>query len=218
MSTTVTIGDPRTNQCKRPTGLIGRLILRNMNARHSKVTDWGLSQISFAGLGAVLDVGCGGGKTLSKLAALVPTGMLYGVDHSSESVKVAKKLNRLEIQQGRIEIREASVSELPFPENTFDLVTAIESHFWWPNLVSDLGQVLRVLKTGCTFLIIAEVYRGAKTKTAELAEKYLPRSGMALLTPEEHKELLAKAGFSDVQVNTEPSKGWICCIARKATH
>jgi ubiquinone/menaquinone biosynthesis C-methylase UbiE len=46
-----------------------------MNARHSKVTDWGLSQASIGKQDIILDVGCGGGRTVSKLAAIATKGI-----------------------------------------------------------------------------------------------------------------------------------------------
>ncbi|MGA9306183.1 MAG: class I SAM-dependent methyltransferase [Candidatus Sulfotelmatobacter sp.] len=205
----------RETQCQKPSGWLGRFVLWNMNSRHSKVTDWGLSHISIEKDATVLDVGCGGGRTVSKLAAAAPQGKVYGIDYSSESVAIANRTNRQWIDMARVEIREASVSQLPFPAGTFDLVTAVETHFWWPDLPADMREVLRVLKPGGTLIIIAEIYRGAKTKTAKLAEKYLPLSGMALLSVDEHRELFANAGYSDVQVIEEVSKGWICGIGRK---
>ena len=186
-----------------------------MNSRHSKVTDWGLSHISIEKHDTILDVGCGGGRTVSKLAAIVPQGKVYGVDYSQESVAVANRTNRQWIGMARVEIREGSVSQLPFSENLFDLVTAVETHFWWPDLSADMCEVLRVLKPGGTLIIIAEIYKGAKTMTAKLAEKYLPLSGMTLLGVNEHRELFATAGYSDVEVIEESGKGWICCIGRK---
>jgi SAM-dependent methyltransferase len=129
---------------------------------------------------------------------------------------VAKRTNRQLIDVARVEIREGSVSQLPFSEDMFDLVTAVETHFWWPDLPADIREVLRVLKPGGTLIIIAEIYKGAKTKTAKLAEKYLPLSGMKLLSVNEHRELFANAGYSDVQVIEESGKGWICGIARKS--
>jgi len=56
------------------------------------------------------------------------------------SVAALKKCVNL----GRVEILHDSVSHLPFPNNMFDLVTAVETHFWWPNLVGDIREVLRV--------------------------------------------------------------------------
>jgi ubiquinone/menaquinone biosynthesis C-methylase UbiE len=132
---------PRVNQCQKPAGWFGRFTLRNMNSRHSKVTDWGLSYISIPTQGSILDIGCGGGRTVSKLAAVVTQGKIYGLDHSQESVAVAGKTNREWIETGRFEIREGSVSQLPFSQDTFDLVTAVETHFWWPDLPADMREV-----------------------------------------------------------------------------
>jgi ubiquinone/menaquinone biosynthesis C-methylase UbiE len=186
-----------------------------MNSRHSKVTDWGLSHISIETHDTILDVGCGGGRTVSKLAAIATQGKVYGLDYSTESVAVASRVNREWIKMGRVEIREGTVSQLPFAEGVFDLVTAVETHFWWPDLLAGMREALRVLKPRGTLIIIAEIYKGAQTATAKLAEKYLPLSGMALLSVDEHRELFANAGYSDIQVIAEPRKGWICGIGKK---
>lgn len=203
------------SQCQKPTGWLGRLVLWNMNSRHSKVTDWGLAHVSVNEHDTILDVGCGGGRTVSKLAAMATQGKVYGADFSEASVASSKRTNARWIEMGRVEIRHASVSQLPFPDSMFDLVTAVETHFWWPNLPGDMREVLRVLKSGGRLLIIAEVYKGANTTTARLCEKYAGQAGMALLSVDEHRELFANAGFSDIQIATEPGKGWICGIGRK---
>lgn len=205
----------RGNQCQKPAGLLGRFVLWNMNSRHSKVTDWGLSHIAIDKRDTVLDVGCGGGRTVNKLAAIASQGKVYGVDFSGASVAFASRLNKQWIDAGRVEIQEASVSRLPFSEHVFDLVVAVETHFWWPDLSADMRELLRVLKPGGVLIIIAEVYKGANTVTAKLAEKYALLSGMKLLTANEHRELFTNAGYSDVQVIEEPRKGWICGIGKK---
>ena len=186
-----------------------------MNSRHSKVTDWGFSKVSIRKADIILDVGCGGGRAVSKLASAAAEGKVYGVDYSTASVAVARKTNAQSIAMGRVEIHQASVSQLPFADATFNLVTAVETHFWWPDLPADMREVLRVLKPGGMFVIIAEIYKGAKNRTAKLAEKYLPLSGLKLLTVDEHRDLFTNAGYSDVQIFDEPDKGWICCTGRK---
>jgi SAM-dependent methyltransferase len=185
------------------------------NASHSKLTDWGLGHISIANHGTILDVGCGGGRTVNKLAAIATQGKVYGVDYSEESVAFTKRTNARWIEAGRVEIRQASVSQLPFPDNSFDVITAVETHYFWPDLPADLREVLRVLKAGGTFVLIAEVYKGANTTAAKLLEKYPELIGMTLLTPEEHRGLLTNAGYSNVQVIEESANGWICGIGRK---
>ena len=210
-------GRRRTNQCQKPSGWLGRLMVRNMNSRHSGVTDWGLSHISVHEGDSILDIGCGGGRTVSKLAALAKQGKVYGADFSPSSVAVAIATNKDWINAGHVEIHEASVSQLPFPNDQFDLVTAVETHFWWPDLPSDMKEVFRVLKPGGHLVLIAEVYRGANSIVSKVADKYALITRMKMLSAEEHRGLLAGAGCSDIQITTDSGKGWICAIGRKPT-
>jgi len=186
-----------------------------MNKRHSALTDWGLAHVSVEEHDTVLDVGCGGGRTVHKLATAATEGKVYGIDFSEESVAASTKTNARWIETGRVEIRHASVSQLPFAEGMFDLVTAVETHFWWPDLPEDMREIFRVVKRGGRLILIAEVYKGANTRVARMAEKHAPRMGMKLLSVEEHRELLAHAGFSEVQVEIEAEKGWICGVGGK---
>jgi SAM-dependent methyltransferase len=203
------------NQCQKPMGWLGRFVLWSMNARHSKVTDWGLEHISVGKHDTILDIGCGGGRTVGKLATMASEGKVYGVDYSEESVAASKRTNAQEIDAGRVEIRQGSVSQLPFGEGMFDLVSGVETHFWWPDLRGDVREVFRVLKPGGTLVLIAEVYGKSMAKAGQLAEKYAAPTGMKLLSVEEHRELLEGAGFSDVRIIEERGKGWICAIGRK---
>jgi ubiquinone/menaquinone biosynthesis C-methylase UbiE len=203
------------NQCSKPAGWSGRLSLWRMNLSHSKVTDWGLAHVSIANHSAILDVGCGGGRTVGKLAAIATHGKVYGVDYSDASVAATRKANAHWIAEGRVDVRHASVSELPFPDGTFDLVTAVETHFWWSDMAGGMREIHRVLKPGGTLLLIAEVYKGASSLTAGLVEKYASQTGMALLTVDEHRDLFAAAGFSNVRIVVEAAKGWICGISSK---
>ena len=204
-------------QCRKPSGLFGRFILWDMNRHHSKLTDWGLSHVSIKINDKILDIGCGGGRTIHKLAAVASAGKVYGIDYSDDSVAAARRANAHWIDIGRVEIQHASVSQLPFANGTFDLVTAVETHLFWPDLLNDFWEISRVLKPGGALLIVAEIYRGGKhlegvRKT--IFEKHLA-ANMNLLTPDEHRALFANAGFSDVQIFEELEKGWICGTGTK---
>lgn len=207
---------PLQTQCQRPSGWLGRIELWRMNHSHSKLTDWGLRHVSIAPTFTILDVGCGGGRTVGKMAALAAQGKVYGVDFSGASVAASKKTNARWIGLGRVEIREGSVSQLPFPDGMFDLVTAVETHFWWPNLASDVREVFRIVKPGGSAILIAEVYKGANTIASKMFEKHAAQIGAMLLTLDEHRELLSSAGFSDVQVIEQRTKGWICALGKKS--
>jgi SAM-dependent methyltransferase len=202
-------------QCRQPHGWLGRWFLRNMNKRHSPLTDWGLSHISIPPAGTLLDIGCGGGRTIQKLAAAAPEGRTRGIDHSEASVRATSRLNALAIARGQVEVRQGSVSELPWPDATFNVATAVETHFFWPNLPGDVREVFRVLRPGGQFIVIAEVYRGSGKAAAQMLEKYGHLSGMTLLTAEGHRSLLSDAGFTQVEVFERHEKGWICTVGTK---
>lgn len=203
------------SQCQKPRGWLGRILLWNMNKRHSRVTHWGLGQIQIERHFTILDVGCGGGRTLSKLAEAVPQGRAYGVDYSEESVAASKRTNAGWIGAGRVQVQYGSVSELPFQDATFDLITAVETHFWWPDLPAGFREIFRVLKAGGRLVVVAEIYKGANTAMAKLAQQKAPRIGMKLLDIEEHRSLFANTGYTEVRIIEESRKGWICGIGRK---
>jgi SAM-dependent methyltransferase len=201
-------------QCRKPRSRRGRAVLHRMNESHARVTQWGLHHLAIEPTFTVLDVGCGGGRTISALASLAPRGHVFGIDYSPASVAVARETNRQLIEQGRVDIQLGSVSQLPYPDQTFDAVTAVETHYYWPDLARDVREVGRVLKTGGRFVIIAETYRGRRNDWAFRPTMTLLLRA-AYLTPDQHKALLEGAGFTDVQVFVERAEGWICAIGTR---
>jgi SAM-dependent methyltransferase len=200
------------SQCRKPKGWLGRLVARNMNARHSRLTDWGLAHVQLGRDFTALDIGCGGGRTVAKLADAC-VGAVHGIDYSAASVAAAQKTNSRFIEAGRVEIRKASVSHLPFPDGTFDIATAVETHYYWPDLDRDLREILRVLKPTGTLVIIAETYRGRRFDILYRPVMMLLRA--TYLSVPAHRDRLAAAGYSDVEVFEERRKGWICAMGRR---
>jgi SAM-dependent methyltransferase len=199
-------------QVRRPSKWLGRPFVWLMNSSHSKLTDWGLEHTKIDQNFTILDVGCGGGRTIQKLAAQASNGKIYGVDYAEGSVAMSRKKNADSIQAGRVKIKRASVSQLPFADNKFDLATAIETQYYWPDLPNDMQEILRVLKPGGTLLIIAEVYRtGSHYSVLGPVMKLL---GSSSLSPDDQRALFSQAGFQDVQI-FEHKNGWICASGKK---
>jgi SAM-dependent methyltransferase len=202
-------------QCRKPTWWPGRLFAHLMNSSHRGVTTWGLTHVPFEPHVTILDVGCGGGRTIQELLARAPAGKVYGIDYASASVAVATKLNASSIAAGRADVRRGDVAALPYPPNSFDVVTAIETHYYWPDLNAALGEIFRVLKPDGCVAIVAESYRGKRCEGRDrLAMRLI---GGTLLTTGEHREQLIGAGFVDVDVYEDRNRGWICVVGKRAS-
>lgn len=213
ISVGLVIGFYLVRQVRGPSKWIGQPFARIMNLSHSGLTDWGLQHVKVEKDFTVLDVGCGGGRTIQKLAAMATEGKVYGVDYAQGSVAVSRSKNEQAINEGRVKIKQASVSQLPFADNKFDLVTAIETQYYWPDLPNDMQEVLRVIKPGGTLLIIAETYKGGTGSQATAPIMRL--LGSSRLSVEDQRNLFATAGYSDVQVFEEQKRGWICVSGKK---
>jgi len=201
-------------QVRKPSRLVGRLFTWIMNRSHSGVTDWGLGHVTVGKADVILDVGCGGGRTIKKLTAMAADGKVFGVDHAKGSVAASRAMNAALIEAGRVDVREASVSKLPFADAKFDLVTAVETQYYWPDMVNDMREIRRVLKPGGTLVTIAETYKnGSGSAWIEGGVMKLLRSKQ--LSVDEERELFAAAEFTDVQTFEEHKKRWLCVTGMK---
>lgn len=191
---------------RRPEGFGGKLMVSMMNLGHAALAEWGFQHLAVPEGAAVLDCGCGGGANIKKLLEKAAQGSVKGIDYSEVSVEKSRSLNALAISAGRCEIMQANVAQLPFEDNSFDLVTAFETVYFWPELPACFREVGRVLKPGGTFFICNEC--GEDNKWTDIV------SGMKIYTADELTQVLTKAGFTDIVMHKN-DKGWLCATARK---
>jgi ubiquinone/menaquinone biosynthesis C-methylase UbiE len=200
-------------QVRKPSGWLGRRVVRAMNLSHSTLADWGLQQVEVTKEAAILDVGCGGGSTMQRLAVLASEGKVIGLDYSAASISVSRNTNAKEIEAGRVQIVMGSVAALPFSDCTFDIVTGVETHYYWPDLPVNVREILRVLKPGGTFALIAETYRGGPFRL--LYGIVMPLLRAAFMSDAEHRDLLIQAGFTEVVTMHLVGRNWICATGRR---
>jgi ubiquinone/menaquinone biosynthesis C-methylase UbiE len=201
-------------QCRKPTGWLGRSVVSGMNIRHASLTSWALEGVTIDRHRALLDIGCGGGGTVRRFAEQFSTAKVYGVDYSAASTAASRRANAASAEAGRVLIVRGSASHLPFADASFDLVSAFETHYYWPNLDAAFVEVRRVLAPGGVFVLGVEAYKKGffASYMLILAMKLL---GGRILTVDEHRELLVRAGLSDVRVDTQPSRGWLRAVGRR---
>jgi len=181
------------NTNARPEGWLGRFALRMMNLTHTPMAQWDLSFIDFQPDWTILDVGCGGGKNIARMLKRCPQGQVYGIDYSEESVAMSRKKNS-SLLGSRCFIEQGNVMELPYEDGKFNLVTAVETVYFWPNLPNCLQEVRRVLKSGGKFAILVEVV-DSDSKWTSVVE------GTTAYSPEDLKKLLDEAGFTQTEIH-----------------
>lgn len=190
------------SQCARPEGFLGRMMLRFMNFGHAPLTNWGLGLVDIEDNWTMLDIGCGGGATLQRLLKRSKNAKVFGIDISEESVAKARKVNS-DVLDKQVFVCQGSAEKLPYEDGMFDLVTAVETVYFWPNLPSCLQEVRRVLKQGGKFAIMVEVLNSDSMWT-DVVE------GMTAYSPEELKTMLDDAGFVQTELHRKkPSNATI---------
>ena len=179
---------------RKPKGKLGQIQLKSMNKEHTPVALWGLKHLDIKSDDIILDVGCGGGININRMAKHAKK--VYGVDYSIESVKVSREVNRQEIFDGKVEVVKGDVQSLPFEEDTFDIVTAFETVYFWPNIEKCFGEVKRVLKPGGIFLIGTES-NGSDNIAMKISEKFID---MTVYNDEELTQFLQNNDYSKITV------------------
>jgi len=104
---------------------------------------------------SVLDLASGvGDPALSVAAEVSPTGHVTATDLGPGMMSLAEEMAR-EQNLTNIEFREASAEALPFPDESFDVLTCRFGIMFFPDLPRALRECLRVLKPGGRAVFVA---------------------------------------------------------------
>lgn len=203
---------PLIRTANRPHGFWGSLMILKMNLLHTPLSHWGLSFFRVAKEAHILEIGCGGGRNLRRLARLAPKGHVIGVDYASLSVRRANLANLFNLLRGKVAVMEASVEALPFREGLFDAACAFETIYYWPHLVDNFKEVRRVLKPTGQFLIVNEDRLDPEKPDAfDAIKALLP---IRYDTDDTIVAALKEAGFEQIEVHNHANGQWLAIVAR----
>ena len=146
----------------QPRGFLGRLGGVIMTRTNDACGAWVIELLNVASNETVLEVGFGPGTAIRRLSALA--AHVAGVDASREMVAQAEARNAAAVKNGRVEWRHGSVDDLPFAGDAFHKAMAINSMQIWPDAVSGLREMWRVLKSGGTIALGFTPYSGQRNE------------------------------------------------------
>ena len=189
---------------RKPHGFLGKLMMIRMNRRHRPLYRWGLSFLDIRPGMRILDIGCGGGALASLLLKETGCESVDAIDYSEECV--ASTSRRTRFAGDRCTVKLGDVGALPYKDRSFDVATAFETVYFWPDLKRSLNGLYRVLKPDGTLLIACEL----SAPDPALCERI---RGMKIYTADALVDFTEAAGFFSVR--SERKNGWFCIIARK---
>ena len=200
----------KITQCRKPHGDEGFETIENMNENHREISEFAFGIVNVGKNDRILDIGCGGGVNIEKFLKLTDSNV-DGLDYSEVSVEASLAQNRKAVDDGRCRIIQADVRQMPIGDEEYDLVSAFETIYFWPEIQESFREVSRVIKPNGQFLIAQGTDGNHPDDEMWLATV----EGMHVYTAEDLKEYLLNAGFSRVESYVKENDYILVVIARK---
>ena len=200
----------KITQCMKPHGEEGFETIENMNENHREISEFAFECIDVNGDERILDIGCGGGVNIEKFLKLTSNNV-DGLDYSEVSVASSIERNIDAVDNGRCTVIQADVQDMPIDDESYDLATAFETIYFWPEIQETFKEVSRVIKPNGRFMIA----QGTDGNHPD-DEKWLATvEGMSVYTSPELERYLLDAGFKSVESYVKENDYILVVIAQK---
>ncbi|MEN8181643.1 MAG: class I SAM-dependent methyltransferase [Myxococcota bacterium] len=195
-------------QSAHPTGLLGHVVARVMALDTARANRRVLEVLEPKPGERVLELGCGHGRTLGRVARLVAPGLAAGVDPSEVMRGIARSRNRSWIEAGTARVEAGDSANVPWPDGSFDKVFSVHTLYFWPDLGAGLREIRRVLREDGELLLAFH-----PKENAEITRS-LPASVYSLRSRGEVEAELERSGFRDATIPIDAATGLALANAR----
>lgn len=144
-------------------GLVGRISGSVMARLNRDMERTAVAELNPSPRDSVLAIGFGPGIGVESLADVLSAGLVAGIDPSAAMNELARRRNRRGIDSGRIVLRNAGAEAIPWPDNTFNGIVAVNSAQLWRPLDAAVREVARVARPGCSLVTITHAWAVEKT-------------------------------------------------------
>lgn len=142
-----------SSQLRKPTGEVGKEVAKALNESNQGLYEMAFESMNLQKDDRILEIGFGNGLHFPEYFKLQPRLSVTGVDFSKDMCEEAKTNNEELITSKKLSLCCKETSELPFSENQFDLVAALNVIYFLDPPEIHLMEIHRVLKPGGLFLI-----------------------------------------------------------------
>lgn len=126
-----------------------------MESSHLPIVEPMLALMDLQPADHMLDLGCGSGWLVRRLAARVPSGRVTGVDVSDEMVRRAQVASAA---IPNVQFLQGSAEQIPARDDSFAKVLSVESAYYWQDPARGLREIFRVLQPGGSAWILINYY------------------------------------------------------------
>jgi len=196
------------SQFAKPTGFFGKTLAKGMARGHKTFYKNALQAMNPTQDDTYLEIGFGSGIFIKKHMSHV--SKIEGIDHSEDMVTLASEMNRTLVASGKAEFKQGSASSLPWADNEFSLVAAIEVFFFLDEPEKILKEIFRVLQPKGRLII----EMGYNKDDGMDHSKHIQKMGLQLYSGDEMTSMLQKAGFQEIMIDyfqavKVPLKGYL---------
>jgi ubiquinone/menaquinone biosynthesis C-methylase UbiE len=196
-------------QSGNPSGIVGRVIAWIMVRETAELNDGALEALSLRPSDRVLEVGFGHGRTVERIAAMVPDGHVSGIDVSESMTRLASRRNRRSVADGRVDLQTGDSASLPYGDGQFDKALSVHTVYFWKDPRACLREIRRVLRPGARF-----VFGFTRNDSPRVAN--FPSDVYTFYSEDAIRALLADAGFASVETQLVGQAALVVAIAANA--
>lgn len=175
-------------QLRQPQGENGQQVAAKMNQSNRGINLACLRYLQAPERGRILEIGPGNGAFVPELLQLADGLRYTGLDWSADMVALASQLQQTWLTSGQARFVQGDAAKMPFAEQSFERVLAINTLYFWQDPEQVLSEIRRVLcPAGQLCLALGD--------RSFMQQLPFTAQGFRLYDGDEAKALLRKSGF-----------------------
>ena len=201
------LGNYFASQCGNPRGIVGNIMTWSMNRVNRVLYEGIVNELDISDDSEILDIGFGNGY-LEKSIMKKGKCHITGIDISEDMVRKAIGNNKKYVDNGELVFQLGDCCNLAFPDKSFDVVTTINTIYFWKNTIKGMTEIYRVLKQN-------GVFYNAVLPKENLDKFFYTKNGFKKFELEEYISLGNQAEFKKVETRILGNKYGLLVIYRK---